>query len=476
MSSRARPRCAPFLSGAEALAGVAALGLVLALAGCTRTVCCVTDGDCADAALCFEGMCRPRCSDSAQCAAGEHCTGGACVATQRRGNLCPFDSRGLDAGPASDGGGPGLDAGFDAGAPGSCVIDSREPNDEPEQAIDVFDVEASICPARDDDYWLIEVPPGATVHARAVFEHDRGDIDMELLGPAPNWARIEATSQTVQDVEEIIVDPTPGEYVLHVFGFANAVNEYELTIDVLGSTDMCVDDELEDNDSRGTATTIDNDDIVFAVICPGDDDFYRFNAFEGALVEVELYYDVGEDLRLEVRRPGQGILGDSATASGFERVTFNSSSDGPVSVEVSGAQGVPYGRGYELFVSTLAVGACADEHEPNEGIDQAVEMQGVVNSPTTYSSTLCPIDLDTWRFEWVGQAMYVQIDLEADESISLQATDLTDATVYGTVSGGSTAYFAPWSDESGMLFWVSGDNDQEEDLPYAITATPYFLD
>jgi hypothetical protein len=239
---------------------------------------------------------------------------------------------------------------------------------------------------------------------------------------------------------------------------------------------MCVDDAYEDNDTRGTSTMIDSDTQLGAFICPADPDYYRFAAEEGSLVEIDLLYDPLESLSLQARRPGLGIVGDSNSGGGFERVSFPSTTEGPVTVEVAGAPGVSHVRTYELFVRTLNIGDCAGDDEPNEGAELASQIVSGINVPVTWSSQLCPFDLDTFRFEWGMPAMYVQLIFEGDESLRLRVTDLANETVFGTFVGGEEGYIAPWSDESGVLLWVFGEADQDVDLDYTVTATAYFLE
>jgi hypothetical protein len=91
-------------------------------------------------------------------------------------------------------------------------------NDTPETATKLTaPLDAFICPL-DDDWYRIDAPEGARV--RIAFRHARGDLDLAaetLAGDAL------ATSEGVHD-EEVVVGR--GRFVVRVYGYAGASNEY----------------------------------------------------------------------------------------------------------------------------------------------------------------------------------------------------------------------------------------------------------
>ena len=91
-------------------------------------------------------------------------------------------------------------------------------NDAPDTATKLTaPLDAFVCPL-DDDWYRIDAPTGARV--RIAFRHVAGDLDLaaESLAGDPI-----ATSEGVRD-EEVVVGY--GTFVVRVYGYAGASNEY----------------------------------------------------------------------------------------------------------------------------------------------------------------------------------------------------------------------------------------------------------
>jgi hypothetical protein len=205
--------------------------LLTVVTGCWRSPCCDDDDGCAAYATCFEGTCRPRCEHKSECVEGELCSDGVCLALRRSESMCPFTPIGVlpfDAGIVDAGSEP-VDAGDDDDAGSSLCTGNEEPNDSFETpSVGLFIGTFDICLPGDDDYFAIDVDAAQRIDARILFTHTEGDLDLELL--APDGSTIER-SQGIGNEERIRrVVGAGGRFVLHVYGFADASNAYELSI------------------------------------------------------------------------------------------------------------------------------------------------------------------------------------------------------------------------------------------------------
>jgi hypothetical protein len=202
--------------------------VVFLASGCWRSPCCNGDDECAEYAACFEGTCRARCEHKSECLEDESCAFGVCLALRRAESRCPFtpvDALPLDAGSLDAG--PLVDAGeSDAGH--SLCTGVEEPNDTIDTAsTGLFTGTFDICLPGDDDYFAVDARAGSRIDARVTFTHANGDLDIELIGP--NGSTLER-SQGIGNEERIRRVVAEGRHVLHVYGFADATNTYELSI------------------------------------------------------------------------------------------------------------------------------------------------------------------------------------------------------------------------------------------------------
>ena len=114
----------------------------------------------------------------------------------------------------------------------TCSDDPLEPNDRPDgPRVEPGSYTGLYVCAGNDDFYPIRLASGDRITARAYFSHSAGDIDMKLLAP-DGETRLE-TSVSVTNDEEIVHTATEnGLYVIQVYGFAEAENEYTLELAV----------------------------------------------------------------------------------------------------------------------------------------------------------------------------------------------------------------------------------------------------
>jgi hypothetical protein len=426
MSNKARPRCAPspFAIERAPAALLATLVVGLCLAGCPADPCCASDADCAVPARCFEGLCAPRCGFDSQCASGQVCVGGACAAPLRGPSQCPFDDVGKRPPPLEvpgpvDGGQSGCDEAFEA-------------NDEPDVAAPLEPGlhRGAICPSGDSDWFAFAAEETSDLVLRLRFAHPQGDLDFELVGPVPSLERA-AVSQGVGELEEMRGLIVAGDWLVHVYGFGGAQNAYELELRLDPRGERCEDDG-RDNHTRETAATLMLGAPTEGAYCQGSPDWYRADVDTEVLVVAELVYEPGQQLSLELHRPGVGLIGRSASGGGVERLEHVSELAGPLGVVVGGSLAVPTARPYSLLVRTEGVGCGYDEHEPNNTPAEATIVHTSPEGAASRGGRTCAGDLDIFRLSWTPPAFLLGVSLSGGEAVVgtlLRADDLSVVAV-----------------------------------------------
>ena len=163
-----------------------------------------------------------------------------------------------------------------------------------------------IC-AEVEDFFYVDLDAGTDVTIEALFTHADGDIDIELQGPDGFRRR----SLTSNDNETIRLEPAPatGRYILRVYGFQTAENQYGLTLREEGGVD-CEPDRVEPNDAIGSAEPFPPQLYRNLTWC-GEPDWYKTNVDQGTVLNVFISFD-GRAPRMDAFTPaGAPIPGQS---------------------------------------------------------------------------------------------------------------------------------------------------------------------
>jgi hypothetical protein len=111
----------------------------------------------------------------------------------------------------------------------SCTPDAYEPNDTTAHAISLGTLSGSIC-AGDEDRFSLTIGAGRSLTVKLDFVDANGDLDLVVVGPSGTQVGIsEGTSN-----EELVSlsNLTAGTYMIRVYGYDGATNNYTLTTSV----------------------------------------------------------------------------------------------------------------------------------------------------------------------------------------------------------------------------------------------------
>lgn len=264
----------------------------------------------------------------------------------------------------------------------SLTRDIDEDNDTLETATDLTDFEGVPLSERggfgtstDEDWFSIQ-PTGSNLFIYARFDHDQGDIDIELWDQ--NGAFLERSISDTDD-ESISTLVTAGQtYYIRVFG-ETAGNPYDLVWNSYNS-----DDVYEENDTLGAASDLRSVEYQLQEnLAQLDDDWYEIEVESGEnllLAEIAPLALVDE-MVLELYTNG-GVLVDSvATADGETRIETSSLASGVYYLRVSGKN---IGGSYSLIWSS----GTEDNYEDNDTLGDAFEIPLNELQPLTSLSTI----------------------------------------------------------------------------------------
>ena len=270
---------------------------------------CGTDDECASGVCASadtgEAYCLPRC--------GEGCALGSCEETA------------TVSGAVAEACGPVAAVCFPE-AP--CVNDEHEPNDTLAGATTLQTEMAGVICEDDLDVFAVDLEANQQLLVElSDFGQAEGDLDLALVNEAGDVLTASATANE----EEVFVWCAASDQRVYavVLGYEGATNDYALFA-AIGAEECCAADDYEPNDDPNgdpLPPTLVHEDVVEAVICPGDEDWFLFEAGEGQGVDITLAFD-HENIDLDLE------LYDAS----LERVAFSDGiTDESIAVPLPGA-------------------------------------------------------------------------------------------------------------------------------------------
>lgn len=240
----------------------------------------------------------------------------------------------------------------------ACQADPFEPNGSPvgggvvQQAALIGEGEYADLVAcdGDDDWYAVELVENQRLAANIAFSSASGDLEMELYD-TDQMTRLDS-STGLQNTEDVALPraPVAGRYYVRVFlapgDNVNVANRYSLEIDI-GDANECADDDYPNNGDRMRAALL-PDGRHDLVLCPGDEDWFRFAIAAGNTVSFRLAAgDAGAQITLfdpqgaEIETEPQRIVYTAARNGEYAlRVTQPQAVRSVYALTVAGVSGV----------------------------------------------------------------------------------------------------------------------------------------
>ena len=290
-----------------------------------------------------------------------------------------------------------------------CVLacpgdDLLEDNDDRANATPVADgepVRGVIC-GDDSDWFAIDVDAGCRAVADLDFDAD-GALDMRLTDGDGNEIDVAVDGR----VEHLTADAATLFYEV-----SGAENDYELRVGVDCPEQLaCPDDDaLEDNDGPEDATAIEAGDVVDAIVCGRDHDWYVFEADAGCTVDAQLTFVHNDgDIDLRLYQDPLGVpFRSSTTPTDDERVAVQIPATGTWYLDVALFQGDGNDYRLDLVLDCPDPLACPDDddQEPNDVLADATPLLGDRNARRGIA---CLDDAD-----WYAVDLFEGCGLQAD--------------------------------------------------------------
>ncbi len=288
----------------------------------------------------------------ASCEASGECVEGHCVAVEG-GKRCLPDCAvdGCTAGSCADAVSTegavvractDLAAVCGTGSGGSCEPDPREDDDDPASATPWPDettelTDGTIC-SGDDDYFGFLLFEDDKLEVSISFRDADGDLDLELLDEAGNVVSRSAGVEDTETVSTCVGAGADGGYYARVFGYEGAENRYRIQAVVTSDApDCCTDDPNEDDDTREQARQLLPDEVAMGRVCPGDEDWFRFDVSAPARATLLLTFQHAQgDLDLRLYAPDGSLVASSLSVTNDEYIDATLDTPGIYHVQVSG--------------------------------------------------------------------------------------------------------------------------------------------
>jgi len=176
-------------------------------------------------------------------------------------------------------------------------------------------VDGVVC-GTDMDWFGVALSAGDRVSADLYFAQVAGDLDLVLL--APDWSTVSQQSGDVDNEHLSYTVPSnaPGNYFLVVMGYQSAENWYQLAVNIARAGGACIDDTLEQNDSRTSARAVTANTSIGGQRCSGDDDYYSVVANANQTLVGTLFLEHGTNCDLDLRL--ETSSGTISTSAGLE--------------------------------------------------------------------------------------------------------------------------------------------------------------
>ncbi len=327
---------------------------------------------------------------------GEDCDDNNLVNGDGCSDDCTFETCGnnrVDPGETCDDGNI-VDGDGCPGDCGVCLDDNDEDDDDLAGAVDSTGGGSfparRVCPS-DEDWRTVTLAIGQRLAASATFDHDEGDIDVQIRNPSGS---VVASGTSSTDDELVAWTATvAGAHQVRTWlasdQGARRGNGYDLELTVSD----CVVDAHEDDDTRGTAFQPASLPYTAGLHgCVGDDDYIAVDLAAGDVLAVDASFLAAEgNLDLYLLDASATVVAQADSTTDDESLRFVSSTPQRVWVRVTTLSdaGVLAGVPYDLSLSVL--GCAVDAREDD---DLPTGLTPIATPFLEAGLTACPLDPD----------------------------------------------------------------------------------
>lgn len=229
----------------------------------------------------------------------------------------------------------------------ACAVDAFEPNLSglagglPRAAALTPGVHANLTACDDDDDWYaVTLAEGQRLRADIRFTNANGDLELELYARDGTTRLARSAGFADTEAVELLRAMAAGDYfvrvVLNPADQVNSANTYTLTLTV-DAANACPDDAFEPNATRETAVVL-PDGAHDLTLCPGDQDWFRFNIPAGNAVSFQVAGGAA-DVRIALFSPAGELLAEDGRRIAYQAVVSGLHT---LRVQVASAVSVPY--------------------------------------------------------------------------------------------------------------------------------------
>jgi hypothetical protein len=286
------------------------------------------------------------------------------------------------------------------------------------------------------------------------FIHSEGDLDLQLRSGAGTILESSAGVTNSESVSYCV--PSAGEVYARVHGYLGAENSYSMRVSRSAGT-CCTDDAGEQDDTRATARTLSGTSFD-GTICPGDDDYVRFNVATPTGVAITLVFDddMG-DLDLELYGPSGTIVGSSRGVTDEESIELDLFQTGNYTVRVYG-----YGSGFGDYLGEVrftSFSGCVSSSECSSG--EVCDTGSCGSDACTFDTDcptghVCPEPGPTGTVSHCGQECRVNSECKASEACKWFAEGRYCGARGSGLNGVSCGTFDDCGGQRTCLDWPGG--------------------
>ena len=296
---------------------------------------------------------------------------------------------------------------------------------------------------RDNDYYAIFVPGGATLTVNVLFEHANGNIDASVR-PQSGGIPVRSVSNTDNETLTITNSGAGAVYYVRIYGgIGQSFRSYYDMEASLTFADACVEDTTLTAD-ESSAPVLSSDSYDNLTLCEGTVDWGKFNANAGDDVFIGLESTaVLGDIDLEVLDDTGAVVATSTDTTNVERLNFTAAANGVYSLRVYPKGNAFIRNEYDLYLrvgnNTPSAPFCPDDYERNDTISSAAVLNvSAQQGQTRYTDMIaCGADADWYVANLIANSTYA-LNVFFDQDAG-QQLDVTIQNAAGTVVATGTS-------------------------------------